>query len=310
MSHRMFHCVVCQGRKFRPLFAHKGGYMSQCLECELVQLSPMPTASQIEKLYDEDMEHFTPYIEQIDVHREYFAQKIQQIGLKIKDIGFKIKDLGFKNKKKHSLSPKSYLLNLKLLDIGCAMGVLLEEAKKEGMKITGVDISKDAAIYCKRRGLPVYAGKIDVLGRMLPTSSFDIITAFQIIEHERNPLVFMRRVHKLLKDGGMVVLATPDYGGMWRRLMGKYWVGFTHPEHVVLLNFISMKILLTKAGFSQIEIRRDAPRPFPLSFALKRGADYFPFAGWLLRPLGNLLDRFSIKNPINPWDDMIVFARK
>jgi SAM-dependent methyltransferase len=140
--------------------------------------------------------------------------------------------------------------------------------------------------------------------------SFDIVTAFQVIEHERDPLNMMKRIYLLLKKNGTVVLATPNYGGWWSKLMGRRWFGFSHPEHVVLFDFKTMKLLLEKSGFKDIEIRADSPRPFPLSFVFTRSADYFPWASWILRPIGNFLDRFDLKNPINPWDDMIATARK
>ena len=92
--------------------------------------------------------------------------------------------------------------------------------------------------------------------------------------------------------------------------MGKRWFGFAHPEHVVLFNFDSMRKLLEKSGFRGIEIRADSPRPFPLSFAFSRAGDYFQWAAWILKPLAKVVDRFRIINPINPWDDMIVFATK
>lgn len=254
------------------------GDFVRCATCAAVQKVPMPTIQEIKSLYHEDFDHFAPYIEQIDVHRAYFSKKI----------GY-IVTLLHRN-------------NATLLDIGCAMGVLLEKAKEMGLKAMGVDISNDAVAFCRKKGLDV--------SQKWPKKSFDIITAFQIIEHERDPLGFMKRIYKLLKKGGLVVLATPDEGGVWRKIMGRRWVGFTHPEHVVLLNFSSMKFLLEKTGFREIDIRRDSPRPFPLSFAFTRAADYFPWAAWLLTPIGKLLDRFNILNPINPWDDMIVYARK
>lgn len=279
-------CVVCGSAAFRFLFAHKGGSMKQCRTCELVQLMPMPTSREIAKLYHEDFDHFAPYLEQLDVHRAYFRKKIEDIRLRVSGDG------------------------LRVLDIGCAMGVLLEEAAKQGMEATGVDISKDAVTYCRKQNLKAVAGTIQTLGGTLPDASFDIITAFQIVEHERDPLGFMKRIHKLLKKDGMVVLATPNYGGRWRKVMGKRWVGFTHPEHVILLNFVSMRHLLEMAGFRDIQIRKDTPRPFPLSFAFKRAADYFPWAGWFFRGFGRLVEQFDIINPVNPWDDMVVTARK
>ncbi len=282
-------CVVCDHARLTTLFPHKAGHMARCESCGLVQLVPMPTAKEIRKLYHEDFSHFAPYLEQIEVHRAYFRQKMLEIGRRV----------GRKTNK-----------GMKLLDIGCAMGVLLEEAKLIGIEGVGVDISRDAARYCKAKGLNVHAGTIASFARPgLAKRKFDVITAFQIIEHERDPIGFMYRIHKLLKKGGLVVLATPDSGGFWRKIMGRRWFGFAHPEHVVLLSSESMRRLLEISGFRDIEIRRDTPRPFPLSFVFTRGADYFPSLGWILKPIGKLLDRFNIKNPVNPWDDMIVFAR-
>jgi 2-polyprenyl-3-methyl-5-hydroxy-6-metoxy-1,4-benzoquinol methylase len=277
-------CVVCTNTDFTILFTRPDGRkMGKCASCGLVQVVPMPSSNEIAALYHEDFDHFTPYIEQLPVHHAYFRQKIHEIG--------------------------NYLPGKTLLDIGCAMGVMLEEAGMKGMKATGIDLSQDAVNYCNKHKLMAYHGTV-YTAKKLQNKTFDVITAFQIIEHERDPLGMMRRVHKLLNKGGMVVLATPNYGGLWRKLMGKRWFGFTHPEHVVLLDPSSMRTLLEKSGFRDIEIRSDSPRPFPLSFAFTRGADYFPWMAWLLKPIGKLLDGLKIINPINPWDDMIAFAKK
>lgn len=265
-------CVVCGAGKFQMLFKRNRGAMERCRACGLVQVVPMPTGREIAALYHEDFDHFAPYLEQLEVHRAYFRQKLA------------------------SLKGKRFL------DIGCAMGVLLEEAQKRGIEAYGVDISKDAVAYCRKKGLRV--------SENFPKKKFDVVTAFQVIEHERDPVRFMNRVHTLLKKGGLFVLATPNYGGWWRRVMGKRWVGFTHPEHVTLWSPRSLTFLMEKTGFKNITVRRDDPRPFPLSFLFARAADYFPWAAWLAKPMGKLLDRFDMKNPINPWDDMIVFARK
>jgi 2-polyprenyl-3-methyl-5-hydroxy-6-metoxy-1,4-benzoquinol methylase len=258
--------------------------MGKCASCGLVQVVPMLEKREVDALYHEDFQHFTPYIDQLRVHHTYFRQKLKEIG----------RDLAGR----------------KLLDIGCAMGVLLLEAKNRGMKVVGVDISAGAVAYCRKQNLQVYEGTISSLRKTLKEESFDIITAFQVIEHERDPLSMMKRIYILLKKNGTVVLATPSYGGWWRKLMGRRWFGFAHPEHLVLFDFSTMKLLLEKAGFRNIVIRADSPRPFPLSFVFTRGADYFPWIKWLLLPVGHFLDRFEIINPINPWDDMLVIAKK
>jgi 2-polyprenyl-3-methyl-5-hydroxy-6-metoxy-1,4-benzoquinol methylase len=278
-------CVLCKGKKFTILFAHhKHWHMGKCLSCGLVQVAPMPSVSEIASLYHEDLDHFTPYIEQLSVHHAYFRQTLRQVG--------------------RNLSGK------KILDIGCAMGVLLIEAKKRGMKAVGIDLSADAVGYCKKHGLTAHVGTLKSLAAKFPPNSLDIVSAFQVIEHEREPLDMVKRVYTSLKPGGVAVLATPNVGGFWSKLMGKKWVGFTHPEHVVLFDHKTMRRLMEEAGFHSIEVKNDTPRPFPLSFAFRRAADYFPWLSGVLRPIGLFLDVVKIDNPINPWDDMIVFARK
>lgn len=242
----------------------------------MVQVAPMPGMRTIRKLYHNDMEHFDPYIAQRSVHREYFRKKIQEIQKLIKPVS--------------------------LLDIGCAMGILLEEGKKAGYRVQGMDISKDAVAYCRKRGLSV--------SQSWPTSKFSVITAFEIIEHERDPLGMMRRVYKLLNKGGLAVVTTPNHDSFWRKIMGRGWVGYHHPEHLTFWDRKSLRELFKRAGFKNSIIRPDIPRPFPLSFVFTRGADYLPWAAGILKPIGRFLDRFDIRNPVNPWDDLIVFARK
>lgn len=246
--------------------------MEPCKGCGLVAVVPMPNETEIKTLYHEDFDHFAPYLDQIDVHRKYFQKKLREI------------------------------VGKKILDIGCAMGVFLEEAQKEGREAYGVDISKDAVIYCKKKGLRV--------SQTYPRMSFDAVTAFEVIEHERNPLGMMKRVYTLLKKGGVAVLTTPNHDSIWRKIMGKSWVGYKHPEHVTFWNPRSLRVLMEKTGFKKIKIQKDTLRPFPLSFLFTRAADYFPWAAWLFKPIGKILQHFNIVNPINPWDDLIVVGRK
>lgn len=275
--------------------------------CGLVQVVPMPSDKTISALYHEDLDHFEPYIAQLAVHRKYFRNKVKEI-ISNAAVARPISRAARSSLREAPSAGISKLFGLpasarpRLLDIGCAMGVLLDEAKKAGYSVRGVDISEDAVAYCRKHGFQV--------SRQWPKETFDVITAFEIIEHERNPLGMMGRVHALLKNGGITVLTTPNHSSTWRKLMGKWWVGYRHPEHVTFWNTGSLTYLLQEAGFKKIHIRHDTPRPFPLSFLFTRGADYFPWAGPLLRPVGKALDTFHIQNPVNPWDDLIVYATK
>ncbi len=247
----MHKCVLCAS-------ALTGTGIVTCASCGLGQRVPMPKDSH------DDMAHFRPYMEQIAVHRKYFRKKIADI------------------QTMHRSS---------LLDIGCATGVLLEEAEKQGIDAYGVDLSRDAVNYCRKKGLRASV--------TYPAKRFDAVTAFEVLEHESDPIGFMNRIHKLLKKGGMVILTTPT----------AKWLSRRHPEHVTFWSTKTLAELMRKTRFTGVVIRPDEPRQFPLSFLFTRSADYFPAFGWLLQPVGMLLKKVPVGNPINPWGDLIVYGR-
>ncbi len=310
-------CALCRGTAFLYLFRHHYGWkMQKCASCGLVQVMPRPSPAEIATLYHDDMEHFTPYIEQLAVHREYFRRKIKEIKQRITP--FQISSASRRTKSKPMAKLKTQRSKLKLLDVGCAMGVLMKEAERAGFASEGVDISKDAVSYCRNHGMKAYAGTLPSFtkislkrGRLARLENrYDVITAFEVIEHEQDPLGMAKSAYRLLKKGGLLVLGTPDHGGLWRRVMGKHWFGYKHPEHIVLFDPDTITKLLKNVGFRDIEVNRDETRKFPLSFVFTRGADYVPWLTWLLVPTGNLVKRLHLMNPVNPWDDMIIYARK
>lgn len=281
-------CAVCKNNQLIFLFRLDDlRSVRRCSFCGLTQVAPLPSIKDVAGLYHENIDHFTPYLEQLEVHRRYFQQKISQLTT-------------------YNSQPTT------ILDVGCALGVLLEEAQKVGWKAVGIDISKDAVSYCTKKGLKAFQGTLTTFARgpLAKGVRFDCVTAFEVIEHERDPLGMIQSIFKLLKPGGIAVMTTPNHNGWGRRLMGKWWPGYQHPEHLFFFDPDSIIYLFRKAGFSVVEVRNDSPRPFPLSFAFTRAADYFPLLKSPLKAIGNLLDHWKLINPLNPWNGMLVVVRK
>ena len=278
------HCAVCHHSSFQFLFPHHHNWqVHKCSTCGLVQVGPLPSKKDVASFYHHDMDHFAPYLAQIVAHRAYFRQKIQKISSTIH----------------YPLS------TIHLLDIGCALGVLLEEAKKSGWKAMGVDRSIDAVSYCKKKGLNAVAGTARTV-----RGSFDVITACEVIEHERDPLGMIQSIYTLLNPGGIALITTPNHSGWGRKLMGRWWPGYQHPEHLFFFDHESIMYLLKKVGFTSVEVTNDPPRPFPISFLFTRAGDYFPWLKLPLKAIGKLLDGLKITNPINPWNGMMVVGIK
>lgn len=95
----------------------------------------------------------------------------------------------------------------KFMDIGCATGVFLDMAQKEGYDVTGVDVSEFACKYATENfGIKTLNGKLEDL--QLEEKSFDIITMWDVIEHVPNPHAFLKEVHRILKDDGIIFILT------------------------------------------------------------------------------------------------------
>lgn len=96
-----------------------------------------------------------------------------------------------------------------ILDIGCATGVFLDMAKKEGYRPQGLDISKYASEYAKKNfGIEVFTGYLEKAP--FPKKRFDIITMWDFIEHVNDPKATLKKAASLVKDDGLIFILTTN----------------------------------------------------------------------------------------------------
>lgn len=103
----------------------------------------------------------------------------------------------------------------KVLDIGTGLGDGAHFlAKNNAKQVIGIDCSKAAIIQAKEHFLlPNLKFQImDARKLNFPKNSFDLITAFEIIEHlkEKDQFTFMKKVQQILKPKGILILSTPN----------------------------------------------------------------------------------------------------
>ena len=104
---------------------------------------------------------------------------------------------------------------LRILDLGCGTGEMLEMLTGFG-DVTGMDSSPDAVAWCRQRlgsGAAVLLGSIP---ESLPTEGgFDLVTAFDVIEHLDDDTGALSRCHELLSAEGLFVCTVPAYMALW-----------------------------------------------------------------------------------------------
>ena len=101
----------------------------------------------------------------------------------------------------------------RILDVGCGTGANLLMLAKYG-DAEGVDVSEDALAFCRERGLDhVKKGA----GEELPyeDGTFDLVTAFDVVEHMDDDLAGLREMFRVLRPGGHVFLFVPTFMFLW-----------------------------------------------------------------------------------------------
>lgn len=144
------------------------------------------------------------------------------------------------------------LAGKRLLDIGCATGFLMLEARAQGAEVSGLDVNNWATDQARQAlpGAAVYSGTLHeaLAANFFPASSFDIITATDVVEHLVEVKPFIVDVLRLLKPTGTVIFTLPDPDSFSARIMGTAWFQYK-AEHLTYLTRKSLKILAAELDF-------------------------------------------------------------
>jgi 2-polyprenyl-3-methyl-5-hydroxy-6-metoxy-1,4-benzoquinol methylase len=171
----------------------------------------------------------------------------------------------------------------RVLDVGCAAGFFLDEARKRGWTANGVDISAFAVRYAEAQlGYAVQEARIGETD--FPAGLFDLITFWDVLEHVPDPAADLKRAALLLRPGGILSLTTPDLGSLPARLTSARWIGYKlSQEHIYHFTQEHLRQLLGLAGLQVADVRH-VGKYVTVEFSLDRLGRYFPrLASWLAR---------------------------
>lgn len=140
----------------------------------------------------------------------------------------------------------------RLLDLGCGAGLTLELAHRSGWDAEGIDPDSEAVANVQRKGLRARTGLLPELH--LPAASYDAIVMNHVIEHLHDPLKIALECFRLLREGGLLLINTPNTESMGHRRFGVDWVALDPPRHLHLFAACSLRRLVEAAGFSVTEL--------------------------------------------------------
>jgi 2-polyprenyl-3-methyl-5-hydroxy-6-metoxy-1,4-benzoquinol methylase len=170
----------------------------------------------------------------------------------------------------------------KLLDVGCGDGRFLRHAKEQGFEIWGIDFDKKSVENVKRNlGIDtVFAMSLEEFYEYAKEKNlkFDVITFFEVLEHQDKPRGFLEMVKGLLKEGGYIAGSVPNR----ERLFVEMDYGDYPPNHFLRFSKFSIEKVLNSAGVKDVEV-------YKLDFPF---IELFPY---LEKKLFGDLDKLKIK---------------
>jgi SAM-dependent methyltransferase len=176
----------------------------------------------------------------------------------------------------------------RLLDVGCACGFFLETALAHGFDAIGIEFSSEAIALARKDLRPrIIQGDVNTLA-LHDGRDFDVIVAFDIIEHTQDPRKFLKDLHNLLRPGGWLVLSTPDTGHFLRYIMASRWPMLQPLQHTFLFSKRAMRSVLDASGYSNTRLE-NATKTLSSDYLIDQIRHHNPLLQQLYRALSPLL---------------------
>jgi SAM-dependent methyltransferase len=145
---------------------------------------------------------------------------------------------------------------MRLLEVGCAEGRLLEVAQAMGFVARGIDVSDVFVDRWRERALTARVATPERLAAGL-AQPFDIIVARQVIEHVADPVSFLEACASMLAPHGTCLIETGDARSAQARVLGRRWNYWIPPggpgSHISFLGRRSAAALAARAGLRLVE---------------------------------------------------------
>jgi SAM-dependent methyltransferase len=225
--------VLCGSQHLQYVFVSHGYPVAQCQGCHLLMLSPQPSDEVLLGIYSANyfLGDGTPAHEILNSEMKRATARLYLDLL------------------------ASYGENRgQLLEVGCGHGDFLIEARDRGFKVTGVEFSADAVKVArsKTEDVDVFCGEVDKVN--LSPQSFDVCVLSDVIEHTRDPVSFLETIHRVLRPGGVLFVATPSLDSWSARILRQRWMEFK-TEHLFYFDQQTIQHLLFKTGYEEVVIR-------------------------------------------------------
>jgi SAM-dependent methyltransferase len=242
-------CLLCNGALnksvgdlFDTRFGIEGTYeVWRCLDCRLEQIFPVPTPTELGRLYESYYnfggERGTAYVR---LREWFFSSWLYRMWI------FLDGDISFHGRKGAG----------RLLDAGCNEGRGLRIYARNGFDVEGLELNPCAAVVARETGFTVHVG--DTTDFTAP-AAYDVVVLSNVLEHAPDPKKVLINLRGNLKPGGQLWISSPNSRSWLRNVFGRSWINWHVPFHISHFSAETLWRLLTDAGFQNVEIRQITP---------------------------------------------------
>ena len=222
-----YSCPLCDSKETDHFLTdYSNNRYWKCKKCKLLFLRPVPKIS-----YDDG----------------YWKDGIDPEGKK-KD-QTKMKDFKLKNWYGEIVSYVNNLPPGKIIDIGCGLGYLLSAIPNTWDK-HGYETSEFALSYVKNENPEVILEELKLESEPPPKNQmdYDVVICYHVIEHIKNPDLFLKHLSMMVKPHGVLIVGTPNVGSIAAKLFRGNFRLFGS-GHLCLFNQKNLEFLFKKNHF-------------------------------------------------------------
>lgn len=283
-------CACCGSASLLPKYRINAYRIVQCPECRVVQLDHQLSFQDVKQFYASG--YFSGEGEVGYFDYPLMAPALQKnFSTRAADLAARLGGHG------------------RVLEIGAGFGFFIQACRTLGLEAEGLEPSQEAVAWAQQSlGITLHHTTLEEFPVGPPV---DAVAAWDVIEHIRDPNVFLSSVTKRLRPGGWLALTTGDIDSWVARLSGKRWHLFNLPEHLFFYSPRTLTALLARHGLTVTSITYPwnyYTAAYVLERLLKKSVGSIP------PRLGTLLGHHSVLQrqlvPVNLWDIMQVHAQK